>query len=107
MAFPFQRDSFQSQREQMVRTQLAARGIGDPRVLEAMRSVPRHEFVPEEFRRLRIRGFSVADWRGADDLATIYCGGDAGASGAAGEGSCARSRHRIGLCDGFALAAVR
>ncbi len=50
MAFPFQRDSFQSQREQMVRTQLAARGIGDPRVLEAMRSVPRHEFVLEEFR---------------------------------------------------------
>jgi protein-L-isoaspartate(D-aspartate) O-methyltransferase len=50
MAFPFQRDSFQSQREQMVQTQLAERGIRDPRVLEAMRSVPRHEFVLEEFR---------------------------------------------------------
>jgi len=50
MAFPFQRDSLLTQREQMVRTQLAERGIRDPRVLEAMRSVPRHEFVLEEFR---------------------------------------------------------
>lgn len=34
----------------MVRTQLAERGISDLRVLKAMRSVPRHEFVPEKFR---------------------------------------------------------
>ena len=33
----------------MVRTQLEERGIRDPRVLEAMRAVPRHEFVPQEF----------------------------------------------------------
>lgn len=46
----FSLQSFQAQREQMVRSQLAERGIGDLRVLEAMRSVPRHEFVPEEFR---------------------------------------------------------
>jgi len=31
--------------DRMVRTQLAARGIGDRRVLEAMRRVPRHRFV--------------------------------------------------------------
>jgi len=30
----------------MVRTQIAARGISDPRVLEALRQVPRHLFVP-------------------------------------------------------------
>ena len=35
----------------MVRTQLAERGIRDLRVLDAMRSVPRHEFVPESFRQ--------------------------------------------------------
>ena len=35
----------------MVRTQLAARGIRDLRVLDAMRKVPRHEFVPETFRQ--------------------------------------------------------
>ena len=39
-------------REEMVRTQIRARGIGDPRVLEAMRKVPRHRFVPEESRDL-------------------------------------------------------
>jgi len=33
-------------RERMVREQIAARGVRDPRVLEAMRQVPRHRFVP-------------------------------------------------------------
>ena len=51
MGFPFQRDSLQRQREEMVRTQLAERGIRDLRVLDAMRNVPRHEFVPELFRQ--------------------------------------------------------
>jgi protein-L-isoaspartate(D-aspartate) O-methyltransferase len=34
------------QSDRMVREQIEARGVKDPRVLEAMRSVPRHEFVP-------------------------------------------------------------
>jgi len=51
VGFPFQGDSLQRQREEMVRVQLAERGIRDPRVLEAMRKVPRHEFVPENFRQ--------------------------------------------------------
>ncbi len=34
----------------MVRSQLEDRGIRDRRVLEVMREVPRHEFVPEELR---------------------------------------------------------
>jgi protein-L-isoaspartate(D-aspartate) O-methyltransferase len=50
MAFPFQPDSPQLQREGMVRTQIEERGIRDLRVLEAMRKVPRHEFVPEAYR---------------------------------------------------------
>ncbi len=37
-------------REQMVREQIAARGISDPIVLAAMRQVPRHEFVEEKLR---------------------------------------------------------
>jgi protein-L-isoaspartate(D-aspartate) O-methyltransferase len=32
----------------MVRDQIAARGVRDPKVLEAMRTVPRHRFVPGE-----------------------------------------------------------
>src|SRR5262245_42108061 len=34
-------------RDRMVATQLEARGIKDARVLAAMRTVPRHEFVPD------------------------------------------------------------
>jgi protein-L-isoaspartate(D-aspartate) O-methyltransferase len=41
---------FTAQREKMVRTQLVGRGILDAHVLDAMRKVPRHEFVPEQFR---------------------------------------------------------
>ncbi len=37
-------------RESMVRDQIAARGVADPRVLAALRKVPRHEFVPEHLR---------------------------------------------------------
>ncbi|MCW1926568.1 protein-L-isoaspartate(D-aspartate) O-methyltransferase [Luteolibacter arcticus] len=34
----------------MVAEQIERRGVKDPRVLEAMRKVPRHEFVPEDQR---------------------------------------------------------
>jgi protein-L-isoaspartate(D-aspartate) O-methyltransferase len=37
-------------RQQMVQEQIAARGLRDPGVLAAMRSVPRHEFVPPAYR---------------------------------------------------------
>src|SRR5688572_28475765 len=36
-----------AQRTRMVESQLRARDIRDPRVLNAMREVPRHLFVPE------------------------------------------------------------
>jgi protein-L-isoaspartate(D-aspartate) O-methyltransferase len=45
----FSRDQ-ERERERMVSEQLAGRGITDPRVLEAMRRVPRHQFVEEALR---------------------------------------------------------
>ena len=42
---------WEEQRLQMVKTQLAYRGIKDVRVLEVMKKVPRHFFVPEKFRK--------------------------------------------------------
>lgn len=39
---------FDRLRDQMVKDQLMARGIFDKHVLDAMRKVPRHKFVPEE-----------------------------------------------------------
>ncbi len=47
--------NFKQQREEMVRSQLAERGIRDERVLDAMRSVPREQFVPEAHRDLSYR----------------------------------------------------
>ncbi len=41
-------DPWEPARRRMVDEQLAARGIVDPRVLEAMREVPRHRFVPPD-----------------------------------------------------------
>jgi len=41
---------YEALRERMVREQLVSRNITDARVLEAMRRVPRHHFVPEHLR---------------------------------------------------------
>jgi len=41
---------YNSKREEMVRSQIEARGIRDPRVLSAFRAVPRHLFVSEALR---------------------------------------------------------
>ncbi|MDX1649120.1 MAG: hypothetical protein R3263_04630, partial [Myxococcota bacterium] len=43
-------ESFEEARARMVREQIAARDVEDPRVLEAMRRAPRHAFVPEPLR---------------------------------------------------------
>lgn len=41
---------FARKRERMVETQIEARGVKDDKVLEAMRKVPRHLFVPENMK---------------------------------------------------------
>jgi len=51
-----ERDPFAPYREYMVRTHIRGRGIGDPQVLNAMLTVPRHEFVPSEYQE-----YSYAD----------------------------------------------
>lgn len=49
-------DPYLPQRKEMVIKQIAARGISDQKVLDAFLNVPRHEFVPYEYRR-----FAYAD----------------------------------------------
>lgn len=46
---------FKHERKQMVERQLVARGIRDERVLDAMRTVPREEFVTDEYREMSYR----------------------------------------------------
>ena len=43
-------DRYQVERERMIRDQIEARGISRPDVLQAIRSTPRHLFVPELLR---------------------------------------------------------
>ncbi len=55
MEKPSVQDEYAELRNRMVVEQIASRGVSDPRVLAAMRKVPRHEFVPEEYRDLAYR----------------------------------------------------
>jgi len=43
--------NYAEERASMVSTQIEARGLKDERVLEAMRKVPRHVFIPENMRK--------------------------------------------------------
>jgi protein-L-isoaspartate(D-aspartate) O-methyltransferase len=43
-----ERDDLQRAREEMVESQIKARGVTDERVLEALRTVPRHEYILED-----------------------------------------------------------
>ncbi len=43
-----QKDIFTDKRERMVREQLKTRGISDSRVMDAMKKIPRHIFVPPD-----------------------------------------------------------
>jgi protein-L-isoaspartate(D-aspartate) O-methyltransferase len=53
-----------SERRLMVERQLRSRGIHDERVLAAMLSIPREEFIPEELRRAAYRDEPVGiGWR--------------------------------------------
>jgi len=45
-----EQEKWAKRREEMVKSQIIARGVKDPLVLKAMREVPRHLFVPEKYR---------------------------------------------------------
>ncbi|HEY5117842.1 MAG TPA: protein-L-isoaspartate(D-aspartate) O-methyltransferase [Anaerolineales bacterium] len=50
LRFTFPPDECAKPRERMVRDQIESRGVSDPRVLEAMRAVPRHRFLSADER---------------------------------------------------------
>jgi len=50
-----ERDKYQSKRLRMVESQIIARGVKDPNVLDAMRCVPRHLYVPKKMRSMAYR----------------------------------------------------
>jgi len=52
------------QRTDMVRNQIIARGIIDTLVIQAMMSIPRHEFVPEEYQHAAYGDFPLPIGKG-------------------------------------------
>ena len=46
--FSAQTDNFSKKRGEMVKNQIQSRGVKNPAVLDAMRKVPRHRFVPSD-----------------------------------------------------------
>ena len=46
LSFPLVQEGYKEQREKMVKQQIERRGVKDPSVLKAMRTVERHLFVP-------------------------------------------------------------
>ena len=57
-------DDRREERHRMVESQIAARGVEDPLVLGAMRSIPRHLFIPESEEALAYSDGPVAIGRG-------------------------------------------
>jgi len=49
---PSRQDKYKERREEMIRTQIEARGIVNSQVLKAMLAVPRHEFVPDKYKEM-------------------------------------------------------
>lgn len=64
MRIPGRRDPSELRRD-MVETQIRRRGISEPRVLEAMLAVPRHEFVPDSVRHGAYRDCALPIGHGA------------------------------------------
>jgi protein-L-isoaspartate(D-aspartate) O-methyltransferase len=58
-------DSYQRQREAMVRDTIEARGVRSPNVLRVLRAVPRHLFIPESRRQAAYEDHPVPIGHGA------------------------------------------
>lgn len=54
---------FAKAREEIVKTQIEARGIHNPLVLKALRTVPRHLFVPPHLRDEAYQDSPPSHWQ--------------------------------------------
>jgi protein-L-isoaspartate(D-aspartate) O-methyltransferase len=64
-------DPYTAARARMVTRHLEERGIKDPKVLDAFRTVPRHRFVPDSFQRLAYEDESIPIGEGQTITATF------------------------------------
>ena len=80
----------------------SAAGVKNPRVIEAMRNTPRHEFVPLDAAQARLSRHGPADRRRADHLAAVRRGLHDRGHRSAAERQGAGDRHRQRLPGGRA-----
>ena len=85
------------QRQRMVEQQIAPRDIHDEAVLGAMRSVPRHKFVPEDMREFSLCRPPAADRLRPDHLPAFYRGFNDPIPGTVSRPKSTRNRYRFGL----------
>ena len=90
------------ERKRMVEDQLAGRGIHDRRVLEAMRSVPRHCFVPQEYRDMAYSDGPLPIGTGQTISQPYIVAFMSEAVALTGQRESVRSRHRFRLPGGCA-----
>ena len=64
LTLAYQEEEWAAQRKQMVTRQIEGRGVKDSRVLAAMRAVPRHRFVPQDYRQYAYRDSPLPIGRG-------------------------------------------
>jgi len=84
----------------MVEEQIVGRGIKDPKVIGAMKKVPRYLFVEEALQNQAYSDHPYANWRKANHF-PILCGRSDNRSFAVDEqGKTFRNRLRIGLSGG-------
>src|SRR5919198_1328180 len=81
--------AYAAARSRMIAEQIRARGVRDPRVLEAMERVPRHLFIPSAERHEAYQ----------DDPAAVYRGIHDGGAARRALPSRARDRRRIRISD--------
>ncbi len=67
-------DPYKAERDRMVRKQIVARGITDPKVIRAMKNVKRHMFVPDENASHAYMGQPPAHRLWSDHITALYSG---------------------------------
>ncbi len=101
------RAAFDAARNKMVDDEIVAAGVKNPRVIQAMRDTPRHEFVSAQPAQERLLRHGPADRRRADHFAAVRRGlHDRGPRSAARRQG-AGNRHRQRLSGGRAGQAGR
>ena len=101
---PLASQDFGHLHELMVHEQIEARGIRSPEILAAIRSVPRHLFVPPEIRATAYEDRPLLIGYGQSILATDHCGVDDRVAGAASQSPPAEDQNGFGVSGRGALA---